>query len=574
MSAGHSVMTRVMAMGAVAATLVLPTVLGGIIEAAVGSETHPVAASTATPIKHLVVIFQENVSFDHYFATYPVAANPEGEPGFHAVPGTPTVNGLSDALITANPNLANPARLDRSQAMTCDMDHGYSAEQTAADKGLMDKFVQATGASYGTCDPTQVMDYYDGNTVTALWNYAQRFALNDNSYGTTFGPSTPGAINVTAGNTYGAICGPVSAVYDALACAGASSTNLPAATPGSPMAQGPGTTFSDADPYYDVCSYTEDGKSAASTIAMGGPNIGDLLSAKGLTWGWFQGGFASPGYEPGRPATDDLTSVCTQASPNVGGHSVKDYIPHHEPFQYYASTANPRHLPPTSISAIGRSDQANHQYDLRDFWAAADSGNLPAVSYLKAPAAQDGHAAYSDPLDEQTFLVDTINRLEKLPSWSSTAVVINWDDSDGWYDHQMGPVVTQSQTPLDTLSGPGTCGSNPQAVPAGQQARQQARCGVGPRIPLLVVSPFARTNFVDNTFTTQTSIVRFIEDNWLGGVRLGGGSADAWAGSLSAMFTFARPEQGRRLFLDPMTGQPIGQPEGDKPAASWRGGTR
>src|SRR3981189_177463 len=59
---------------------------------------------TNTPIKHLVVIFQENVSFDHYFGTYPNALNPAGEPAFHARPGTPTVNGLSAGLLTANPN--------------------------------------------------------------------------------------------------------------------------------------------------------------------------------------------------------------------------------------------------------------------------------------------------------------------------------------------------------------------------------------------------------------------------------------------------------------------------------------
>ena len=114
---------------------------------------------------------------------------------------------------------------------------------------------------------------------------------------------------------------------------------------------------------------------------------------------------------------------------------------------------------------IGRQDQANHQYDLKDFWAAADNGNLPAVSYLKAAEYQDGHAGYSDPLDEQTWLVDTINHLEKLPTWKSTAVVIAYDDSDGWYDHQMGPILTQSQTSLDTLSGRVSAASNAAKVP-------------------------------------------------------------------------------------------------------------
>src|SRR5260221_13686255 len=126
---------------------------------------------TRTPIRHVVVIFQENVSFDHYFATYPNAANPAGEPKFVAQPGTPSVNGLTPELINFNPNSEKPFRLDRSQAATCDQDHDYTAEQRAFDAGLMDKFPEFTGN--GSCPRNQVMGYFDGNTTTALWNYAQ-----------------------------------------------------------------------------------------------------------------------------------------------------------------------------------------------------------------------------------------------------------------------------------------------------------------------------------------------------------------------------------------------------------------
>jgi phospholipase C len=512
-------------------------------------------AATATPIKHLVVIYQENVSFDHYFGTYPNAANPSGEPPFHAASGTPSVNGLSGPLLTNNPNSANPQRLDRSKALTCDQGHGYTAEQEAFDMGLMDKFVQFTNnescSPPDTTAPNLVMDYYDGNTVTGLWNYAQHFAMSDNSYSDVFGPSTPGALNVTSGNTFGAICGPT---FGAPACT--TPPGSASATPGSPQPQGAGTITGDPDPNFDICSVTEDGRTAGQTAQMGGRNIGDLLDSAGISWGWFQGGFSSPNYVPGQSSTYDPSKVCTSSHDNIGGASQTDYNPHHEPFQYYSSTANPKHLPPTSISMIGSQDQANHQYDLKDFWAAADSGNLPAVSYLKAADYQDGHAGYSDPLDEQRFLVDTINRLERLKSWRSTAVVIAYDDSDGWYDHQMGPILTQSQTPLDALTGTGTCGTNTAKVPSGQQAR----CGVGPRQPLLVISPFSKPNYVDGTFTGQSSVVRFIEDNWLTGKRIGQGSADGWTGTLRNMFDFARPDKGR-LLLDPATGEPIS--EGD-----------
>jgi len=196
---------------------------------------------------------------------------------------------------------------------------------------------------------------------------------------------------------------------------------------------------------------------------------------------------------------------------------------------------------------IGKTDQANHQYDLSNFWEAATNGEMPAVNFLKAAAYQDGHAGYSDPLDEQHFLVDTINRLQKLPTWSSTAVIISYDDSDGWYDHVMGPIISQSNDPVyDALAGPGQCGT----MKAGAYPD---RCGYGPRLPLLAISPFAKGNFVDHSITDQTSILRFIEDNW-GLGRIGNQSFDVLAGSLGNMFDFSNRSNSARLFLDPMTG--------------------
>ena len=110
------------------------------------------------------------------------------------------MNGLTPALLTANPNGVNPRRYDPTNindVLTCDQDHDYHDEQVAFDGGKMDKFVSTVGTATGTsptgvpCKAGDVMNYYDGNTVTALWNYAQRFAMSDNSYGTTFGPSAP-----------------------------------------------------------------------------------------------------------------------------------------------------------------------------------------------------------------------------------------------------------------------------------------------------------------------------------------------------------------------------------------------
>jgi len=576
---------------------------------------NPSWGETTTPIKHLVVIYQENVSFDHYFGTYPKAANTSGQP-FHAKGGTPKANTLADTkgaggkgtLLTNNPNKdasgkqVNPRRLDPANindVLTCDQDHDYNDEQKAFDGGAMDKFITTVGNSSGTsgtgqaCSGSDVMNYYDGNTVTGLWNYAQQFAMSDNSFGTTFGPSSPGAINLVSGDT-----GNVGTMING------------AATDGDTVSDGVGGTslVSDAQPYYDDCSVRD-------AVSLNGKNVGDLLNAQGLSWGWFQGGFrptttfatATGGAQPTsvftpdefkgkfavKPASDQ--GLCNAVHPvgaavgGVGGTAAgannygnkDDYIPHHEPFQYYASTANPHHLAPASLAAIGTDTQtitngvpqfntANHQYDTSDFDALVSAisrgylsaDHLPAVSFLKAPGYQDGHAGYSDPYDEQQFIVNEVNALEHTPDWSSTAVVVSYDDSDGYYDHVYSGVHNPSNTtnaptppgPQDFLNGTGVCGNTAATTPL---AGQNGRCGYGPRLPLLVISPFAKHNYVDHTLTDQSSILKFVEDNW----RLPriSGSYDAIAGTLDHMFDFDdRRGDNRALFLDPVTGQPAG----------------
>lgn len=321
------------------------------------------------------------------------------------------------------------------------------------------------------------------------------------------------------------------------------------ATPGQSAAAGTGTNYSDRDPYYDACSANYGG-TGNQTIAMGGKNIGDLLNADHLTWGWFQGGFA-----PTSRAANG-TPVCGRTHTNIGGATVTDYVPHREPFQYYPQTANPLHLPPTSTAMIGHQDRANHQYDLGDFWAAVHTGNMPVVSYLKAGDYQSGHAGSSDPLDEQRFVARTINRLQSLRSWKSTAVIITYDDSDGWSDHQMGPIVNQSQTALDALSATGQCCASTTAVPttsAGQP--EQARCGYGPRLPFMVISPFSKANYVSSSVIDQSSVVRFVEDNSRLGT-IGNGSADSEAGSILPMLNFDQ-HPNRPLDLNPATGEPL-----------------
>jgi phospholipase C len=579
-----------------------------------------------TPIKHVIVIFGENISYDHYFATYPSVAYSGAnsadageidQSNFPAAATAPANNNLlaplnpstwaplaSPTLLTANPNSAagsgaayngayatNPFLLWNNQAATADQNHSPRPEQIAYDNGAVDQFPGSTGntstvpTSNSSDIPAdlskgQVMGYFDGTTTTALWNYAQKFAMNDNAYTSQFGPSTPGAINLISGQTNGLsqtlnLIPGTTGVQPGTCTPSPTNTCTNSAGTAVPDGNGGFTLVGDADPIGDVCS------TGTIEVSMAGKNIGDLLNAQNVTWGWFEGGFnlnAAP--------NANGSYGCNRNTPGTQGNNSTDpdYIQHHAPFQYYASTQNLKHLRPSAESQIGYSleadgktpDPANHQYDTSDFFTALNLNGLPAVSFVKAPGYEDGHPGYSDPLDEQRFIVQVVNAVMASPDWASTAIIITYDDSDGWYDHQMPPIVNPSTSALvDALGGAGVCtgvtgaasqqGITTPTTPLLGVAGQPVlgRCGYGTRIPFLVLSPYAKSNYIDHTLLDQSSIIRFIEDNWLGGERVqAGGSFDTIAGSIESMFTFSAttPDEQKaqaerkKLVLDPETG--------------------
>jgi phospholipase C len=568
------------AMIGVAATVASTASMAGKAAAVSGAD----ALTTKTPIKHLVVVFNENVAFDHYFGTYPNALNVDGEPAFKPAKGTQTDinNFLSNpSLLDNNPNLnqansgispnnqeasvaSNPFRLDRTQASTSDQDHGYTPEQEAYDGGKNDLFPLdvgqgSSGGAGGFGNNAQVMGYFDGNTVTAFWNYAQNYAMSDNAWTDNFGPSTPGALSMFAGQTNGLTIPvgvpagtPASVVGQLLAAADAGTAN----------SDGSFTLISDIDPAGDVCS------SPSIQVQMTAKNIGDMLNQGSIPWGSFVGGFNLQTINANGSTGCNRSTV----SPVTGG-SPGDYVPHHIWFQYYTSTANPTHARPTSTKAIGytvvpgtkKVDPANHAYDLDDFFTAVGSGNYPAVSFIKMQSYEDGHPGNSNPLDEQTGLVNLVNFLQAQPDWDSTAIVVAYDDSDGWYDHASAPIshpsfstaqetVTTVPVALDVLNGAGICGTVGMTEPAGIGGMPvHGRCGPGTRTPFLVISPYAKKNYVSHVQITQSSIPQFIEDNWLNGQRIGGGSFDATTGSIMDMFNFDK-KNDIQVLLDPTTG--------------------
>ena len=259
-----------------------------------------------------------------------------------------------------------------------------------------------------------------------------------------------------------------------------------------------------------------DGTPGGVTVSITGRNVGDLLNTKSITWGWFQGGFTPSG----TISQSGTTRVqCNTAHDNIGGASVTDYVEHHEPFQYYADTSNPDHMSPASVSDVGVSDPAatpanqavNHQYDLSWFYQALANGNLPSVSFLKAPAYQDGHAGQLGPARRAEVPRRQINQIEQSqtgrarrsssPMTTPTAgTTTRWDRS--------------SASPTE----PERRAQRPRQVRLIDDADRRPSWPIAVAsvrgTPLLVISPWARQNYVDNTFVEQSSILQFIENNW------------------------------------------------------------
>jgi phospholipase C len=206
--------------------------------------------------------------------------------------------------------------------------------------------------------------------------------------------------------------------------------------------------------------------------------------------------------------------------------------------QLFASTANPLHLRPTSVAMTGHTDQANHQYDVQDFFSAVTISNLPAVSFLKAPSSQDSHPGNSDPVDEQIFISTVINARSSRPI--------------GQRQPSSSPMTIPTVGTTTRCRRSST--SRSRSLPA-----FQGRCGYGTRIPFLVVSPWSKINFVDHTLLDQSSVSRFVEDNWLQGQRLG--FPNSSFDSIANTFDFSGAAgTAPTVFLQPTTGVIVSTP--------------
>lgn len=457
---------------------------------------------TRSPIKHTIILYQENISFDHYFGTYGHGSN--------GIPAGATLTHTNGAQRWGP---YAPTRLSgTTQSRTCDVDHNYSNMIRMANHGAMDMFLQAfsppsqgndktvtnpSSSSGVTCPTFESAAAAPGRSLTALanayytgtaadpnaplqnyWRLASQYTLADNFFQGVYGPSTPGAEWVVA------------------------ATN---------------NTSGDPNPIGDVCN-----DYPASIGPQNIPNLGQEATAKDVSWAWFQGGFGT----------------CTPTA-------VNGYSAHHNPFQYFTSTADLKHQ--YAFDPNMSSEHANqHQRDLSVFYAALAGTplpgglvvpTLPAISWVKAPQLEDGHPGYSGPALEDAFVGDLVAKLQASRYWKDSALVIAFDETGGWWDHvsppDLGGPFAHWVNGVPNLTGcqyPGVAGA------------ACGEAGLGPRMPALVISKFARRGFIDHTRLDTGSLVKWVEWNhhlpklgvW--------GNRDVRAGSLLSAFRFGEQD--------------------------------
>lgn len=485
---------RLAALRMLAALAVLATSLGtapGVL-AEDGQQDNENGQGTSSPIKHTIILYQENISFDHYFGTYG-----------HGASGIPAGVKLFHTNDTSGQRYGpySPFRLDgQTQKTTCDVDHSYTDMIRMANHGAMDLYLQfgnnkavtnPSNSTAATCPslevqtagPALALGYYEGEPGSATaplqnyWKLARQYVLADNFFQAMQGPSTPGAEWLVAATS---------------------------------------NTSGDPNPIGDVCN-----DYPATISPQGIPNLGAEASARGVSWAWFQGGFGK----------------CKVVN---GILDTQGYIAHHDPFQYFTSTADPNHQ--WAMDPHFDQPQANrHQRDLDVLYSAlagtpigSTIPRLPAISWVKAKAPNDGHPAYSNPMADDAFVGDLVHRIQTSRYWKDTALVIAFDETGGWWDHVATP----------ELSGPFAPWVNGQPNQSGCQYAPPpyGEGGLGPRMPVLIVSPFTRRAFVDHDRLETSSLVNWVEWNHRLPALGVWGNRDVVAGSLSTAFKFG--EQG------------------------------
>ena len=445
--------------------------------------------ATLERIQTIVVIYAENHSFDNMYGLFPGAngiANAtaeqktqldhDGKPLAY-LPATYNLGKIDPRFPTRGlPN--GPFRID-APPINARMDqvvpspiHNYWQNIEQINGGRNNKFVAMTSVG------AWAMGYYDGASMR-MWQWARRYVLADNFFMGAFGgsylnhhwlvcactpvfPNAPAALRPElderdmlkrrAGSPASVMDGPPHLLDGTVTPDGytVNTTQPPYQPSGIPPAAGGNLEL--ADP-------------ARSPVpAQSARTIGDTLSAKGVSWAWYAGGWNQALADGKRDPKEKRAIIYNRdaGSPN--------FQPHHQPFNYYARFAP------------GTPDRERYLKDGEDFFAAIDRGQLPQVAFYKPAGRLTQHPSYTDIQSGDLHIAELLERLEKSPQWPNMLVVVTYDENGGYWDHVPPP------------SGEGW----------------GDRWGPGTRIPTLIVSPLAKRGFVDHTSYDTTSILKLI----------------------------------------------------------------
>ena len=385
-------------------------------------------------IQHVIVIMQENRSFDNYFGTYP------GAEGIPMANGAPTVCNYDPIQHTCVKPYVD--HYDVSQGGP----HASSSAKTDTDNGKMDGFVSAIAKVHDACtqfavpdcdegptDTNDVMGYHERSDIPNYWAYADKFVLQDHMFEPTTSWSLPAHLFMVSG--WSASC----ASHDPNSCVNAVDHPGPIPANGNPtqVVRGP------QSPIYAWTDLTY------------------LLHANNVSWGYY----VTAGTEPDCQNAAQLS--CVAVRQNLRTPGIWNPLP-------YFDTVNSDH-------------QTGNIQSVKKFYAAAQAGTLPAVSWV-VPSGDVSEHPPATISAGQSYVTSLVNAVMRSPEWSSTAIFLAWDDWGGFYDHVAPPAVDVN--------------------------------GYGLRVPGLVISAYAKRGYVDHQTLSFDAYAKFIEDDFLNGQRL------------------------------------------------------
>jgi len=461
----------------------------GVI-AAVAACATGAGSGQVSDIQNVVVIYAENRSFDNLYGAFPGAnglqnaaatATQQIDRNGKAFTELPPIwDGLTAKGVTPAVTQAQTAHLPNQpfgiddaagfnlplSVSTHDLWHRFYQNQMQIDGGKNDKFVAYADSG------ALVMGHYDGSKLP-LWSIAQKYTLADNFFMGAFGgsflnhqylvcacvPKYPNADQSPAKGLIAAVNSDNVTLTPA--------PNSPAsAVDGIPKYVSDGAITPD---FYAVNTMQPPYQPSSIPPAQGGDpamadptnkstlppqteqTVGDLLSAKGVTWAWYGGAWQAV-----------LDGKNDPLKPNFQFH--------HQPFNYFAAYA-----PGTPARAEHLKDGG---LDGTEFIKAIDGGALPQVAFYKPQGNLTEHAGYTDVLSGDRHIADVIAHLEKSPQWAHMLVIVTYDENGGFWDHAAPPKAD--------------------------------RWGPGNRIPAILIGPMVKPGFVDHTEYDTSSIIRFL----------------------------------------------------------------